>query len=108
MIRRPPRSTLFPYTTLFRSVEVRRAEGRLEKGTQARARRVRGALDRRREARDQLVVEVAVGRPGQPGLFWGGIVGLAHPDAPPCGGCGERRARLTLTLLGLALGVDQR
>src|SRR5258705_2689430 len=23
MIRRPPRSTLFPYTTLFRSVEVR-------------------------------------------------------------------------------------
>src|SRR2546429_6383229 len=30
MIRRPPRSTLFPYTTLFRSVELRslrRAEG---------------------------------------------------------------------------------
>src|SRR2546428_10397745 len=24
MIRRPPRSTLFPYTTLFRSVEVQR------------------------------------------------------------------------------------
>src|SRR3712207_9326727 len=24
MIRRPPRSTLFPYTTLFRSVEARR------------------------------------------------------------------------------------
>src|SRR5258708_29791048 len=23
MIRRPPRSTLFPYTTLFRSVEIR-------------------------------------------------------------------------------------
>src|SRR2546422_7923500 len=26
MIRRPPRSTLFPYTTLFRSVHVRREE----------------------------------------------------------------------------------
>src|SRR5258708_9862863 len=26
MIRRPPRSTLFPYTTLFRSVEVRIVE----------------------------------------------------------------------------------
>src|SRR3989454_5917452 len=26
MIRRPPRSTLFPYTTLFRSVEARGAE----------------------------------------------------------------------------------
>src|SRR2546430_13423781 len=27
MIRRPPRSTLFPYTTLFRSVAVGRARG---------------------------------------------------------------------------------
>src|SRR2546430_13694373 len=30
MIRRPPRSTLFPYTTLFRSVQAkRRAEARV-------------------------------------------------------------------------------
>src|SRR3712207_7839146 len=29
MIRRPPRSTLFPYTTLFRSVVVRSRPGRL-------------------------------------------------------------------------------
>src|SRR3712207_7049046 len=28
MIRRPPRSTLFPYTTLFRSVPVSRIGGR--------------------------------------------------------------------------------
>src|SRR2546426_2294635 len=28
MIRRPPRSTLFPYTTLFRSLHVRRQTGR--------------------------------------------------------------------------------
>src|SRR3712207_9261461 len=28
MIRRPPRSTLFPYTTLFRSLGVMIAEGR--------------------------------------------------------------------------------
>src|SRR5258708_26159237 len=28
MIRRPPRSTLFPYTTLFRSEVVRRLHGR--------------------------------------------------------------------------------
>src|SRR2546430_5692880 len=27
MIRRPPRSTLFPYTTLFRSLEVHRQPG---------------------------------------------------------------------------------
>src|SRR3712207_8494926 len=29
MIRRPPRSTLFPYTTLFRSAEVRAARDEL-------------------------------------------------------------------------------
>src|SRR5256885_13069805 len=28
MIRRPPRSTLFPYTTLFRSIEEERRAGR--------------------------------------------------------------------------------
>src|SRR3712207_7852906 len=28
MIRRPPRSTLFPYTTLFRSIEALAAEAR--------------------------------------------------------------------------------
>src|SRR5947209_16344049 len=31
MIRRPPRSTLFPYTTLFRSVELLRSRDLLEK-----------------------------------------------------------------------------
>src|SRR2546426_3981702 len=30
MIRRPPRSTLFPYTTLFRSRAGRRGAGRIE------------------------------------------------------------------------------
>src|SRR3712207_7105784 len=44
MIRRPPRSTLFPYTTLFRS-EGRRAQGR------GRQRPVRRAGDRARLAR---------------------------------------------------------
>src|SRR5205814_6669378 len=31
MIRRPPRSTLFPYTTLFRSDPMRRLDSRLER-----------------------------------------------------------------------------
>src|SRR2546430_9752428 len=35
MIRRPPRSTLFPYTTLFRSDRVER-EGRLSRSRQSR------------------------------------------------------------------------
>src|SRR3712207_7472279 len=37
MIRRPPRSTLFPYTTLFRSILERTSSGRRE----ARSRGVR-------------------------------------------------------------------
>src|SRR5438094_7387984 len=32
MIRRPPRSTLFPYTTLFRSGRLRREERALPRG----------------------------------------------------------------------------
>src|SRR5438477_8916246 len=36
MIRRPPRSTLFPYTTLFRSPYFKRAERRAEGGDEYR------------------------------------------------------------------------
>src|SRR3712207_8868260 len=39
MIRRPPRSTLFPYTTLFRSLDDRQAVGGLESGAVAGHRR---------------------------------------------------------------------
>src|SRR3712207_7821826 len=49
MIRRPPRSTLFPYTTLFRSVE-RRAVGEPAEDDERRAlapRRLRRAVRER-------------------------------------------------------------
>src|SRR2546421_6642297 len=42
MIRRPPRSTLFPYTTLFRSIEVV-LPGEHALGVQRAAERERGA-----------------------------------------------------------------
>src|SRR5258708_10296449 len=44
MIRRPPRSTLFPYTTLFRS-EVRRGDSR-DRGTRYRRADERPTRDR--------------------------------------------------------------
>src|SRR2546430_9049041 len=53
MIRRPPRSTLFPYTTLFRSALRRRRRARP---------RVRGAF-RRRRARKSLTLALAVRAP---------------------------------------------
>src|SRR3712207_7445224 len=47
MIRRPPRSTLFPYTTLFRSAPAR---GVLRAGRLAHARPLDGAPARRQGA----------------------------------------------------------
>src|SRR2546429_989167 len=54
MIRRPPRSTLFPYTTLFRSparacLRVRRAVAERAASTPTRRRRAPRAKDRRSE-----------------------------------------------------------
>src|SRR5256885_11753653 len=49
MIRRPPRSTLFPYTTLFRSAEISRCDRRAELGRQPHGRpRGRGSARLRR------------------------------------------------------------
>src|SRR3712207_8925210 len=55
MIRRPPRSTLFPYTTLFRSADAHR-------GDRARA-RVGARMDPRGSPRDG---ERAARHPGRP------------------------------------------
>src|SRR5256885_4558736 len=54
MIRRPPRSTLFPYTTLFRSPVVRHGDGRQRRrGERGRAelRRLQRGADRRTRGR---------------------------------------------------------
>src|SRR2546426_3218609 len=44
MIRRPPRSTLFPYTTLFRSAQARRAVHQLDRALSARLDELRTEL----------------------------------------------------------------
>src|SRR5438067_9774392 len=51
MIRRPPRSTLFPYTTLFRSVAHRDAE--LTRRLDEQRAQVRAVGVRRRDVRDR-------------------------------------------------------
>src|SRR3712207_7210522 len=57
MIRRPPRSTLFPYTTLFRSARAQAAGG-------ARAALLRAAGRRR----DRRTARLLAGDRPQPGL----------------------------------------
>src|SRR3712207_8196585 len=65
MIRRPPRSTLFPYTTLFRSARHRRPlRGQGEDGGRAA-----GAPARHRQD----------GAGGQPRLLEGDERGVGHP-----------------------------
>src|SRR5206468_12119038 len=41
IIRRPPRSTLFPYTTLFRSASANRSDRRTARGSGGHRRRAR-------------------------------------------------------------------
>src|SRR5256885_6294670 len=61
MIRRPPRSTLFPYTTLFRSWRVRPRRGQLD--GQRRAGQRGRAADRGGGERQHRAS--ATGRPGR-------------------------------------------
>src|SRR2546425_4181121 len=56
MIRRPPRSTLFPYTTLFRSSSSSRA--RRGSGRSARSPRTRCAPSRRRARSEEHTSEL--------------------------------------------------
>src|SRR2546421_6423137 len=64
MIRRPPRSTLFPYTTLFRSLRVLAEESRDERAELARRRVVLeyDTDDRPAQARRGLEVDGACAR----------------------------------------------
>src|SRR3712207_8020241 len=70
MIRRPPRSTLFPYTTLFRSPPVSTArakeEGRVQRHRDAGATVLRGGVERGQlDALEELVDGVAREPAGQ-------------------------------------------
>src|SRR3712207_7546577 len=61
MIRRPPRSTLFPYTTLFRSIEITRAMRAMQVDRQDLEDRRALGLERGVKIRpDQDVVEIVV------------------------------------------------
>src|SRR2546426_8708869 len=58
MIRRPPRSTLFPYTTLFRSARHahhpgQQAHGRQPNGAQGLSRRIRRGVRQVRPVRER-------------------------------------------------------
>src|SRR3712207_7880328 len=61
MIRRPPRSTLFPYTTLFRSIPDGAHRGDQARGGQAAAVGERGVLAAVVAVTDQSCCGIALG-----------------------------------------------
>src|SRR3712207_7253503 len=61
MIRRPPRSTLFPYTTLFRSGTAQRLEGALDQLVAGLGEHLDGDVVGDEVVLDQLPDEVVVG-----------------------------------------------
>src|SRR3712207_9310424 len=125
MIRRPPRSTLFPYTTLFRSgvavadAAVAAALGPLHErepahalGVQPRALLARGEVDvgLGPAARPEVLVAVE-GRRAHP-VLQREVVRVAHPQAPLLGRAdqeqaAERPERLAAER-GLGLLVDRK
>src|SRR5690348_17557898 len=62
MIRRPPRSTLFPYTTLFRSTGVGRVEAQ-------QADRLLTIAQRQRDRLAEVVGARGIHFPGKPGIL---------------------------------------
>src|SRR2546430_5559418 len=66
MIRRPPRSTLFPYTTLFRSDHDRRRADRLEHAADLRRRaHVHALADLRARSDQGMRVDHRLACPGR-------------------------------------------
>ena len=89
MIRRPPRSTLFPYTTLFRSELTARQWGRDEAATHIAIQPALPDLRRRFEghARSGFVVDIDGQRghaTGELDAWWEGdqVLVAATPTAP--------------------------
>src|SRR5256885_854137 len=67
MIRRPPRSTLFPYTTLFRSRGTPGVEAARTRGRDPPQRRFELGLAQRRIGRERAEVSEEVGAPVESG-----------------------------------------
>src|SRR5256885_14899139 len=83
MIRRPPRSTLFPYTTLFRSVDLQRRADEQVAGIVARrlaegavaAQAAVGAGEEHVRARPDVVLHAQLGAERMDGLHPAGLNG---------------------------------
>src|SRR2546430_12671148 len=97
MIRRPPRSTLFPYTTLFRSRPGVRRATIVERSSGSRGALCRGAAAARAGVAARRAVRASAARAPDPGLGAGRVL-LARPAAHAASG-GEARNSLAWMIL---------
>src|SRR2546422_3290043 len=91
MIRRPPRSTLFPYTTLFRSRQDLRGEGERIPSEHALCKRFKVSRPTIRQALDVLVEEGLLYRHAGRGTFSTPSAG-ADPKLRVIGSVGDMMA----------------
>src|SRR3970282_1166306 len=90
MIRRPPRSTLFPYTTLFRSVTQRRPGSTLSEPyfltsvfSKARSEEHTSELQSRRDLVCRLLLDKKTTRPAEPAASARGAPSALVSQRPP-------------------------
>src|SRR5258705_8988600 len=91
MIRRPPRSTLFPYTTLFRSVLITRLEPRPGR--------------RFADVQRQIVVPDVIVRPVRSGAGRMDFSVQLNPDVMPKLKSDRKSTRLNSSHLGISYAV---
>src|SRR2546422_11432040 len=105
MIRRPPRSTLFPYTTLFRSVRPRQ-DGDLVGADLVRRVAVPGDAVRADQTQIDLLLlkQVARHTVGQNGHGYAVLVQLPRRETRPL----QERSRLAGVHRHLLAGLDRR
>src|SRR3712207_7928348 len=84
MIRRPPRSTLFPYTTLFRSIKTLQGPCIASRVPNMALEPPEGYVERRAALEEAVGVITGEKRPARVGLC----------GAPGCGGSGEDTSEL--------------
>src|SRR3989449_6950352 len=100
MIRRPPRSTLFPYTTLFRSRQDLRGEGERIPSEHALCKRFKVSRPTIRQALDVLVEEGLLYRHAGRGTFSTPSAGadpklrVIGSGGGTMGGCGQAWVKL--------------
>src|SRR5436309_9369100 len=96
MIRRPPRSTLFPYTTLFRSLESESGGGEALRLTGADPFAIYAGRSEEHtselQSRENLVCRLLLEKKNRP-RHRGPVAGLRRRAlAPPARACGEPHA----------------